>query len=267
MVCAYQFTAEQHHEAKKHCDARGITFCSTPFSNEEADLLERLNVPFYKIASMDVGYLELLKHVARKLKPVVVSTGMATMGEIERAVATIRGEGNEQIALLHCVSIYPPDYGMIHLRNMLTLEQAFAVPAGLSDHTLGTAIPLAATALGARIIEKHFTLDKEMEGWDHAISANPAEMKTIVEEGKNIFTALGSAQRRVSEAEMEKRKKFRRSLVTRRALQTGAVITKEDLTAKRPGTGISPEEIQYVIGRKAAQNLKPDQVLRWGDLQ
>ena len=252
MVKAYQFTAEQHLEAHSHCKERGIAFCSSPFSMEEVDLLEKLDVPFFKIASMDIVHLPLLKYVARKQRPMVISTGMATLAEIEQAVETVRGEGNEQIVLLHCVSIYPPDFGMIHLRNMATLQQAFDVPVGFSDHTLGTAIPLAAIALGACVIEKHFTLDKEMPGWDHAISADPAELRTIVEEGKNIFTALGDFRRRVTEAEMEKRKKFRRSLVARCPLRQGHVLTEEDLDAKRPGTGISPDQLRYVIGRKLA---------------
>ncbi len=266
MVRAYQFTAEQHREAKQHCDARGVAFCSTPFSNEEVDLLVALGVPFLKIASMDIVHLPLLRYVARQQRPVVISTGMATLAEIEQAVAVIRAEGNSQIVLLHCVSIYPPDYGMIHLRNMPTLERAFDVPVGFSDHTLGTAIPLAAIALGAHVIEKHFTLDKEMEGWDHAISANPAELRTIVEEGKHIFEALGSEQRQVSAAELEKRRKFRRSLVARRALEKGSVLSEDDLAAKRPGTGISPSEIGYVIGRTLTSAIGEDQVLQWGDL-
>jgi N,N'-diacetyllegionaminate synthase len=266
MVRAYQFTAEQHREAKQHCDARGVAFCSTSFSTEEVDLLTALGVPFFKIASMDIVHLSLLRYVAQQQRPTVISTGMATLAEIERAVGVIRSERNSQIVLLHCVSIYPPDYGMIHLRNMMTLEQAFELPAGFSDHTLGTAIPLAAIALGAHVIEKHFTLDKEMEGWDHAISANPAELRTIVEEGKHIFEALGSNQRRVSEAELEKRKQFRRSLVARRALEKGAVLREEDLAAKRPGTGISPSELSYVVGRKLTSAVAEDQVLQWRDL-
>jgi len=266
-VRAYQFTVEQHWEAKKHCETRGVSFCSTPFSNEEADLLESLDVPFFKIASMDIVHLQLLRHVARKLRPVVISTGMATLAEVEQAVDTVRAEGNSEIILLHCISIYPPEYETIHLRNLQTLEQAFEVPVGFSDHTLGTAIPLAAIALGARVIEKHFTLDKDMEGWDHAISANPAEMRTIVEEGNNVFRALGSHRRQVSSAEMEKRKKFRRSLVVRKALQKGDVITEQDLTAKRPGTGISPNELRYVIGRELEMSVEEDHVLNWGDLR
>jgi sialic acid synthase SpsE len=267
MVKAYQLTAEQHLEAHAYCQSRGIAFCSTPFSAEEADLLEKLDVPFYKIASMDIVNLPLLKYVARKRRPMIISTGMATLAEIEQAVETVRNEENEQIVLLHCVSIYPPDYDMIHLRNMATLQQAFDLPVGFSDHTLGTAIPLAAIALGASVIEKHFTLDKDMEGWDHAISADPLELRTIVEEGKNIFTAMGSSKRIVTEAELEKRKKFRRSLVARGALRKGHLIVEGDLDSKRPGTGISPDELPYVIGRTLASDLEPDQVIRWKDLQ
>ncbi|MCI0627127.1 MAG: N-acetylneuraminate synthase family protein [Acidobacteria bacterium] len=266
MVRAYQFTAERHRQAHAHCKARGIAFCSTPFSNEEVDLLEQLEVPFFKIAAMDIVHLALLKYVARKQRPVLISTGMATLGEIETAVETVRGEGNNKIALLHCVSIYPPDYDIIQLRNIQTMQQAFDVPVGFSDHTLGTAIPLAAIALGACIVEKHFTLDKEMPGWDHAISANPPELRTIVEDGKHICVALGSGVRKVGGAEIAKRRVFRRSLVARRALPRGHVLAEADLEAKRPGTGISPAEMRYVTGRKLALDVKRDQVIRWGDL-
>ena len=267
MVKAYQLTTEQHYEIQAHSRNRGIAFCSTPFSIEEAELLDKMDVPFFKIASMDIGHLELLKHVARKQRPVLVSTGMATLEEIERAVSTIRAEGNDQIALLHCISIYPPEYETIQLRNMETLQKAFDVIVGFSDHTMGVAISLAAIALGASIIEKHFTLDQNMAGWDHAISANPAELNAIVIEGRNVFSALGGYARTVSPAELEKRKKFRRSLVAIGALPAGHAIRPQDLGAKRPGTGIAPEERQYVIGRKLSRPLKHDQVLRWDDLQ
>jgi N-acetylneuraminate synthase len=267
MVTAYQLTADQHREAQAHCQVRGIAFCSTPFSAEEADLLEELDVPFFKIASMDIVHLPLLKFVARKQRPVVISTGMATLAEIETAVETVRVEGNEQIVLMHCVSIYPPEYDTIHLRNMATMQEAFDVPVGFSDHTLGTAIPLAAIAMGACVIEKHFTLDQEMPGWDHAISANPEQLRTIVEDGRNIFAALGDSKRIVSPAEMEKRKKFRRSLVARRKLDRGHMLTEADLDAKRPGTGIAPNELPYVIGRRLASDVAADQVLLWEHLR
>jgi len=267
MVKVYQFTAEQHREAHAHCLARGIAFCSTPFSAEEADLLDQLNVPFFKIASMDIPYLSFLEYVARKRRPMVISTGMATFAEIEQAVETVRGAGNEEIVLLHCISIYPPDFDTIHLRNIEMLQQAFGVPAGFSDHSLGTAIPLAAITLGACLIEKHFTINKEMAGWDHAISADPAELRTIVTEGKHIFDALGSHRRTVMPAEMEKRVKFRRSLVARAALPQGHVLCAADLTAKRPGTGISPAEQGYVMGRRLRRPVAEDHVLAWTDLE
>ena len=240
MVTAYQLTTDQHAQAHARCLEQGIAFCSTPFSPEEVDLLDALNVPFFKIASMDVVHLPLLRYVARKKRPVVISTGMATLGEVEQAVDAIRSEGNDQIVLLDCVSIYPPEYDTIHLRNMETLQRAFECPVGFSDHTLGTAIPLAAIAIGACMIEKHFTLDQEMAGWDHAISADPGQMRTIVKEGNNIFTALGSTRRTVSDAETEKRKKFRRSLVARQRLIKGHVLSESDFDAKRPGTGVAP---------------------------
>lgn len=267
MVTAYQLTSDQHREAHAHCKVRGVAFCSTPFSVEEVDLLEELDVPFFKVASMDVVHLPLLRHVARKKRPVVISTGMATLGEIEQAVETVRAEGNEQIVLLHCVSIYPPEYGAVHLRNMTTLQRAFDVPVGFSDHTLGTAIPLAAIARGACIIEKHFTLDQDMEGWDHAISANPAQLRTIVTEGRNIFSALGESRRVISSEEIEKRKKFRRSLVARRRLDRDHLLIEADLDAKRPGTGISPNELPYVLGRRLTCDVAADQVLHWEHLR
>ncbi len=266
MVRAYQLTPDQHRQAHAFCVEHGIAFCSTPFSAAEADLLEELEVPFYKIASMDIVHLPLLRHVARKRKPVVISTGMATLGEIAQAVETVRAEGNQDIILLHCVSIYPPQTDQINLRNMAMLAQAFGVPCGFSDHTLGVVVPLAAIALGACVIEKHFTLDKDLPGWDHAVSADPAELRTIVGEGRNIQAALGSSQRTVSPAEMAKRAQFRRSLVAGRDLAAGHMLGPDDLDAKRPGTGIAPDQLASVLGRKLARDLAQDDLLDWADL-
>jgi N,N'-diacetyllegionaminate synthase len=267
MVRAYQFTPDQHLEARAHCAERGIAFCSSAFSPAEVDLLDRLDVPFIKIASMDLVNPPLLAHAARTGRPVMISTGMATLGEIEQAVETVRAQGNQQIVLLHCVSIYPPDPKTLHLRNMATLRAAFDVPVGFSDHTLGTSIPLAAIALGACAIEKHFTLDKDMAGWDHAISADPPELRTIVDEGLKVFQALGDCSRTVTEAEREKRKQFRRSLVARRRLPAGHILVEDDVDAKRPGTGVAPDETRYVLGRTLADDIEEDQVIRWEDLQ
>jgi N,N'-diacetyllegionaminate synthase len=267
MVRAYQLTPEQHVVARDHARERGIAFCSSAFSPAEADLLAGLDVPFIKIASMDVTNLPLLAHVAGTGKPLVISVGMATLGEIDRAMETVRSKGNEDIILLHCVSIYPAPPSTVHLRNLETLRRAFDVPVGFSDHTMGTAIPVAAIALGACMIEKHFTLDKEMEGWDHAISCDPAELRAVVEDGRIVHEALGSTRRMLSEAEIVKRGQFRRSLVVRAALPAGHVLTEADLDAKRPGTGIGPDELQYVVGRTLATDLTEDQVLRWDHLR
>jgi N-acetylneuraminate synthase len=266
MVERYQFTPEQHRVVCAYCREIGIEFASTPFSPEEVDLLVSLDVPFLKVASMDINYLSLLGHIGGKGRPVILSTGMATLGEVERAIATLRSAGSGPVALLHCISIYPPDPKDIHLNNIPMLEKAFAVPVGFSDHTMGTAIPLAAVALGACIIEKHFTLDKEMEGWDHWISADPTELKALVDESKKVFYSLGSPVRTVSQAELDKRLKFRRRAVLKHALKKGEIITGEDIDFKRPGNGIHPDEVQFVVGRTLKKDINEGDELEWSDV-
>ncbi|MBM4356103.1 MAG: polysaccharide biosynthesis protein, partial [Deltaproteobacteria bacterium] len=191
MVEKYQFTPEQHRLVASWCRALGIHFLSSAFSTGEVEMLEDIGVPCHKVASMDVNNLRLLECFGRTGKPVLLSTGMATLGEIEKAVDVLDHAGAGPIALLHCIAVYPPDYKDIHLRNLATLATAFDRVIGFSDHTIGTAIPLAAVALGASVIEKHFTLDKGLDGWDHWISADPAELEVIVREGRNIAQALG----------------------------------------------------------------------------
>ena len=263
MVEKYYLRPEQHSELKNYCDKIGIEFCSTPFSEDEADLLEELGVNFYKVASMDINNPRLLKHVAEKNKPIILSTGMSTLAEIENAIKTIESEGNHQIILLHCVAIYPPAYEDINLNNIPMLRQTFGYPIGFSDHSVGVSIPLASVALGSCVIEKHFTFDKNMPGWDHEVSANPEDMKVIVEESRNIAKALGTYRRVVNQAEEEKKLKFRRSVVVNRDLKKGLSLTAEDLVFKRPGTGIRPDEVNYVIGRTLKKDISCDELLRW----
>ncbi len=263
----YQLTPERHHEIVAYCRGRGVVFLSSCFSAPEVDLLQSLDAPAFKIASMDVNHLPLLEHVARTGKPVLLSTGMATLGEVERALDVLRSAGSGPVALLHCVSIYPAPDDSINLRTMQTWQQAFDVPVGYSDHTLGTAVPVAAVALGACIIEKHFTLDKSLPGWDHAISADPAELSALVEGSRRAFAALGSGARSVGAAELEKRKAFRRRMVAVRPLQRGARLTAADVEFKRPGTGIQPDELRYVVGRELARDVVTDEELEWSDLR
>ena len=266
MVRKYQFTPEQHTEISHYCQAQGITFLSSCFAPEEVDLLDSLNVAAFKIASMDVNHLPLLGYVASKHRPVVLATGMATLGEIERALAVLRHGGSGPVALLHCVSLYPPDPQIINLRNLQSLQCIFDVPVGFSDHSLGTSIPLAAIALGACIIEKHFTVNKEMDGWDHAISADPEELAYIVREGTQVFQALGTNARILSDRELDKRKQMRRRLVVKRAVSLGETLTPANIDCKRPGTGIHPDEIPYVLGRPLRKNLQAGDELEWADL-
>ncbi|HEY9480129.1 MAG TPA: N-acetylneuraminate synthase family protein [Gemmatimonadaceae bacterium] len=262
----YQLSSDQHGDISAYARERGITFFSSCFAPEEIDLLESLDVPAYKIASMDVNHLPLLEYVASTHKPIILSTGMATLGEVERALDVLSRAGSGPVALLHCVSIYPAPPEGINLRTMETWRNSFDVPVGYSDHTLGTAVPLGAVALGACAIEKHFTLDKTLDGWDHAISADPAELRELVQGSRAVFAALGSTARKVGPDEVEKRKVFRRRMVVKRDLKRGERVAAADVDFKRPGTGIQPDELAYVIGRPVARDVCAEEELEWADL-
>lgn len=262
----YQLSDDQHAEVFTYARKRGIAVFSSCFSPKEVDLLEALDAPAYKIASMDVNHLPLLEYVARTKKPIIISTGMATLGEVERALGVLRRAGSGPVALLHCLSIYPAPAEMINLRTMETWRTAFDVPVGYSDHTLGTAVPLGAVALGACAIEKHFTIDKKLDGWDHAISADPAELKELVEGSRAVFAALGSAARVVGPEEIEKRKVFRRRMVVTRDMKRGERVSADDVDFKRPGTGIQPDELAYVLGRPIARDVCAEEEIEWADL-
>jgi len=266
MVERYQFTPEQHYEVAAICKDVGIHFLSSAFCPQEVNLLVDVGAPAIKIASMDVNHPLLLEAAARSGKPVILSTGLSSLDEVSSAVATLRRNGCEQLVLLHCVSIYPPDPKEVNLRNIPMLGEAFGVPIGFSDHSLGTHLAVAAVALGAVMVEKHYTLDKTMEGWDHWMSADPQELERLCKDVGDAFDALGASDRRVSAAEMEKRRKFRRCVVIRHQLKSGHVLRLEDLDFKRPGTGIRPDEYPYVLGRRLARDLEADHELSWSDL-
>jgi N-acetylneuraminate synthase len=266
MVDKYYLREEQHFELKKYCKTKGIDFSSTPFSKVEVDLLNELEVDFYKVASMDINNYPLLKYLAKFNKPILISTGMANLGEIEKAVKTVENEGNYKIIILHCVAIYPPLNTDLNLRNITMLQNTFGYPVGFSDHSLGYVAPLTSVVLGACVIEKHFTIDKDLPGWDHEISANPEEMKKIVEDSKIIYQSLGNFKRTVSKAEEEKKKVFRRSIVLNKSLKSGDKIKENDISFKRPGTGITIEQINTVLGRRLKNNIKKDELISLDDL-
>lgn len=255
-------------EMRDYCRQIGIHFASTPFAKREVDfLIDDLQADFVKIASMDLNNYPFLDYIARKGRTVMISTGLSTLDEIERAVTTIENAGNRKIVILHCVSIYPPDDHLVHLRNMDMLRDNYPeYPVGFSDHTLGTLVPIAAIARGAAVIEKHFTLDKNMFGWDHKVSATVDEMAMITEAARRLPTVLGSYRRTLSDADRKKIPAFRRSLVAARPLKAGQVITREDLDCKRPGTGLPPEAMNILIGRPAKRDIAYDKVLDGDDV-
>jgi len=266
MVDKYYLRKEQHFELKNYCIAKGIDFCSTPFGKEEVDLLNELDVEFFKVASMDINNYPLLGYLAKFDKPILLSTGMANLGEIEKAVKIIEKEGNSKIIILHCVAIYPPEDKDLNLKNISMLQKTFGYPVGFSDHTISFAAPLASVALGACIIEKHFTTDKDLPGWDHEISANPEDMKIIVKNSKIINNSLGQFKRTVSIAEEEKKKVFRRSIVLNKNLKAGDIIKEDDIDLKRPGNGLTPDQINFVIGKKLNKDVQADYLLTKDDI-
>lgn len=248
------------------CRDAGVDFISTPFSTKQVDQIVALGAPYVKIASMDLVSDYQLRHAARTGLPILLSTGFGTLEEIDHAVRTIEGEGNRNIVLLHCISLYPPPDDGINLANMDMLRAAFGYPVGFSDHTLGTEITLAALGRGAAVIEKHFTLDKTMFGWDHKISADVPEMTAICNGRGRIHAAIGTPRRVVSEAERTRAIEFRRSIVSARAIAKGTRLTDDDITYKRPGRGIEPNNANLVVGRVAARDIPKDELLSWSDL-
>ncbi len=262
-VDKFSFSPDKLKLLADHAHSKGIAFASTPYSPDEADfLLRECGVPFIKIASMEINNHPYLEYVARTGTAIILSTGMADMDEITRAVRCIREAGNDKLALLHCVSIYPAEPSTINLNNMLTLRQLYpGLAIGYSDHTIGIETPLAAVALGAPIIEKHFTLDARKIGMDNQMAMEPAAFGAMIASCRAAWEALGSPARTVSAAELAQRANMRRSIVSKRAIPAGTAITAELIDFKRPGDGFSPTQADQVIGKIATQDIPADEVI------
>jgi sialic acid synthase SpsE len=245
----------------QQCKDKKVVFLSTPFDEESADLLDRLGIPAFKTPSGEITNLRYLKHIALKGKPMIVSTGMSYLGEVEAAVRTIQSAGNENLILLHAVSNYPAAPTSINLRAMKTMSEAFGVPVGYSDHTVGMEIPLAAAALGACVIEKHFTLDRNLPGPDHKSSMEPGELKQLVEGIRMVQAALGSGRKEPAASESNTALAARKSLVSACFIAAGTVIREELICVKRPGTGLPPAFLEQVIGSKARVDIPADSLL------
>jgi sialic acid synthase len=252
-----ELSEEAYRELVDHCRKDGITFLASAWDPRSADFIDELGTPAFKIASADVTNLPLIDHIARKGKPVLLSTGMSDMEEIADAVTTVRRH-HDRLVLLQCTSSYPCDNADVNLRAMETLRRVFDVPVGYSGHERGLAPTEAAVALGAVVVERHFTLDRTLPGPDHAASLEPRGLELLVRNIRNVEAALGSAEKRPVPAERAVRDRLAKSVAAARPIRAGSVISAADLTVKGPGTGISPRFLHRVIGRVAEKDVPED---------
>lgn len=261
MLRCLELSFEHHKKLYDYCLKKGILFMSTPFDEDSADFLDTLGVPVFKIPSGELTNSLFLAHIARKGKPLILSTGMSHLQEVQDAVEIFKKTKNKNFALLHCVSQYPTDPQDVNLKAMDTLAHIFHVPVGFSDHTLGIEISLAAVARGAQIIEKHFTLDRNLKGPDHKASLEPLELKALVRGIRNIEVALGHGRKEPASGENEVAKVSRKSLVAAQDIPMGTSLSEEHLAAKRPGTGLSPAMKPYVLGKKVKVFIRRNQLI------
>jgi N,N'-diacetyllegionaminate synthase len=263
MIRRLELTHDMHEALIAHCNTRGIQFFSTGFDPESIDLLVELGLDRFKIPSGEITNLPYLRHVGRYGKPVILSTGMATLGEIEAALEVLEQAGTprERITVLHCNTEYPTPMADVNLRAMLTIRDAFGVAVGYSDHTSGIEVAIAAVALGATVIEKHFTLDRNLPGPDHKASLEPDELKAMVAAIRNIEQAIGDGIKRPSASEAKNKPVARKSIVAACAIRAGECFSEINLAVKRPGTGLPPMRWDEVLGRKAPRDFAPDELI------
>ncbi|CEO87783.1 N-acetylneuraminate synthase [Syntrophaceticus schinkii] len=263
MIKRLEISFADFKELKIYCDRKGIAFLSSPFDLESIDFLGQLNVPYFKIPSGEITNLPFLRKIGQWHKKVILSTGMATLGETEKAIEILNEAGARDLILMHCTTNYPTPPEEVNLLAMKTLQQAFGLPVGYSDHTMGTVVPVAAVTLGARVIEKHFTLDCSLEGPDHKASLEPSEFKDMIEAIRIIEKALGTGIKKPATSELQIMKDVRRSIVASCDISAGDVINESNITVKRPGTGISPMMWDIIIGRKARYDILKGMLLTW----
>ncbi|MGL5149165.1 MAG: N-acetylneuraminate synthase [Clostridium sp.] len=261
MIKKLELSFHNFEELKKYCDNCGILFLSTPFDFESIDFLDNLGMEIWKIPSGEITNLPYLRKVAKKAKKIIISTGMCELNEIADALKVFKNSGIDDISILHCNTEYPTPMKDVNLKAMLTLKDKFNVEVGYSDHTLGIEVPIAAVALGAKIIEKHFTLDKMMPGPDHVASLNPIELENMIKSIRNIEIALGSKDKFVTESELKNKNIARKSIVASREIKIGEIYTEDNLTVKRPGNGISPMRWDEIIGKVANKNYEEDEMI------
>lgn len=261
MLKKLELSYDEFLALKDYCDKTGICFLSTPFDFDSIDFLNSIDMPFWKIPSGEVTNYPYLVALAKTGKSVVMSTGMCDMTEIQEAINVLKENGTKEIKLLHCNTEYPTPFEDVNLRAMQTMRDTFGFEVGYSDHTRGIEVPIAAVALGATVIEKHFTLDRNMEGPDHKASLEPDELKAMVSSIRHIEQALGSGDKMPSPSEKKNIMVARKSIVAKVDIKEGEVLTEDNVTVKRPGTGISPMRWHEVIGTKAVRYFQEDELI------
>ena len=261
MLKKLELSNDDHIKIIKYCNEVGICFMSTPFDETSADMLEDLGIEIYKIPSGEITNKPYIKHVASKQKPIILSTGMSTLDEVKEAVSWIREESDKSISILHCSTEYPADFKDINLRAIQTMSKELNLSVGYSDHTVGIEASIAAVSLGACIIEKHFTLDKSMEGPDHRASLDINELNELVRAIRNIELALGDGEKRPRGNELKNIDVVRKSIVAATKIEKGQVLTEEILTIKRPGSGIAPKYFDTIIGKTADRDYDIDDMI------
>lgn len=253
---------EWQPELKQIAEDLGLICFSTPFDKTAVDFLEEMDVPAYKVASLEITDIPLIEYIASKGKPVIISTGVGTLSDIEQAVNTCRRMGNDKVALLKCTSIYPAPFDEINLKTIPNLADTFNVVVGLTDHTLGISVPIASVVLGARIIEKHLTLDRKLGGPDAAFSLEPAEFKQMVRHVREVEKALGGVNYELT-AKAKKSRQYARSLFVVKDMKAGEVFTEENIRSIRPSDGLAPKYLNFILGRKAKVEIKRGVPLSW----
>jgi len=266
MLKKLELSEKDHIELKRYADKQGIIFLSTPYDTQSIDFLFNLGVPAFKVSSADITNKPLLAYIAGKKIPVILSTGMSTLGEVEFALKVLLPKNNK-IILTHCTFNYPARMEDVNLKAMATMEQAFHLPVGYSDHTPGIEVALAAVAMGAALLEKHFTTDRRLPGPDHSASLEPDELADLLVKVRHVEKAMGTPVKRPSGEEAANRNISRRSVVAAVDIPAGRKITAPMLSAKRPGSGISPMDMEQLIGRKVKVALKKDRLIKWTDLK
>ncbi len=263
MIKEIELPREWQGELADYSRSHDLIFLSTPFDREAIKELEEVNILAYKIASFEIVDLPFLKEIAKTNKPVIQSTGMASLGDIEEAINVIREISDAGIALLHCSINYPPLFKDLNLRVIQTLKQAFQVPVGYSDHTMSISIPSICVALGASIIEKHFTINRSLKGPDHKFALEPTELRQMIKNIRETEEALGSPEKIIPESEKNLYKLARRSLIAKRKIPKGKIIERGDLIIKRPGYGIAPKFLEIIIGKAAKKDIEEDDIITW----